>query len=64
MSVRVMLVDDHPVVRAGVRAVVEVHPDLTVVAEAADGAEAIGVCAPVAASTIHTDGCARSVITS
>ena len=43
MSVRVMLVDDHPVVRAGVRAVVEAHPDLTVVAEAADGAEAIGV---------------------
>ena len=43
MSVRVMLVDDHPVVRAGVRAVVEAHPDLSVVAEAADGAEAIGV---------------------
>ena len=43
MNVCVMLVDDHPVVRAGVRAVVEAHPDLTVVAEAADGAEAIGV---------------------
>ncbi|MDN5693000.1 MAG: response regulator transcription factor [Micrococcaceae bacterium] len=43
MTVHVMLVDDHPVVRAGVRAVVEAHPDLRVVAEAADGAEALRV---------------------
>lgn len=43
MTVHVMLVDDHPVVRAGVRAVVEAHPDLRVVAEAADGAEALQI---------------------
>lgn len=43
MTVHVMLVDDHPVVRAGVRAVVEAHPDLRVVAEAADGAEALRI---------------------
>lgn len=41
MSVRVMLVDDHPVVRAGVRAVLEADPELTVVAEAGDGAAAL-----------------------
>ncbi|MDO5634607.1 MAG: response regulator transcription factor [Micrococcus sp.] len=41
MSVTVMLVDDHPVVRAGVRAVVEHHEDLTVIAEAGSGEEAL-----------------------
>lgn len=48
MTVRVMLVDDHPVVRAGVRAVLEAHADLTVVAEAGDGAEALRVLAGLA----------------
>ncbi|MDY6055280.1 response regulator transcription factor [Micrococcus sp.] len=41
MSVQVMLVDDHPIVRAGVRAVLEADPGLTVVAEAGDGAAAL-----------------------
>jgi DNA-binding NarL/FixJ family response regulator len=36
----IMLVDDHAVVRAGYRAVLEKQPGLKVVAEAADGAEA------------------------
>ncbi|MDO4239397.1 response regulator transcription factor [Micrococcus sp.] len=45
MSVRVMLVDDHPVVRAGVRAVLEADPAVTVVAEAGDGAAALEVLA-------------------
>ncbi len=34
--VRIVLVDDHPVVRAGVRALLEGQPDLTVVGEAVD----------------------------
>jgi len=38
-----MLVDDHPVVRRGLRAVFEALPEVTVVAEAADGAEAVTV---------------------
>ena len=33
----VMLIDDHPVVRAGLRAVLNSFGDITVVAEAADG---------------------------
>ncbi|MCT2007897.1 response regulator transcription factor [Micrococcus lylae] len=49
MTLAVMLVDDHPVVRAGVRAVLEAHPDLTVVAEAGDGAEALRVLEGLAA---------------
>ncbi|MBD2763481.1 response regulator transcription factor [Kocuria sp. cx-455] len=36
MSTRVLLVDDHPVVRAGLRALLEGMPEITVVAEAQD----------------------------
>ncbi len=43
--VRVVLVDDHPVVRAGIRALLEGQPDLTVVGEAADGPGALDVVA-------------------
>jgi len=39
--IRVMLVDDHPVVRAGLRSMIDREPDLVVVAEAADGAQAL-----------------------
>mgnify|MGYP002719301543 CR=1 FL=1 len=37
MTLRVMLIDDHPVVRAGLRAVLNSFGDMEVVAEAADG---------------------------
>ncbi|GAB3831970.1 hypothetical protein GCM10027610_023290 [Dactylosporangium cerinum] len=38
---RILLADDHALVRRGVRLILDNEPDLTVVAEAADGAEAI-----------------------
>lgn len=41
--IRVVLVDDHPVVRAGVRALIEGQHDLTVVGEAASAVEAVSV---------------------
>ncbi|KUN83548.1 LuxR family transcriptional regulator [Streptomyces bungoensis] len=39
--VRLLLADDHPVVRAGLRAVLETEPDLLVVAEAATAEDAV-----------------------
>jgi DNA-binding NarL/FixJ family response regulator len=40
-STRVLLADDHHVVRHGLRLLIDAEPDLTVVAEAGDGIEAI-----------------------
>lgn len=40
-AIRVMTVDDHPIFRDGLAALLSVHPDLTLVAEARDGVEAI-----------------------
>ncbi len=39
--IRLLIVDDHPIVRDGLRGVFAAEPDLTVVGEAADGAEAV-----------------------
>ncbi|CAM5628796.1 response regulator [Streptomyces atroolivaceus] len=41
MPVTVLLVDDEPLVRAGLRVVLEAQPDIEVVGEAADGAAVI-----------------------
>ena len=41
MKTRLMIVDDHEVVRMGLRAALEVEPDFTVVAEASNGKEAV-----------------------
>ncbi len=38
---RVLLVDDEELIRAGLRAIIEAEPDLTVVGEAGDGAEVL-----------------------
>jgi two-component system response regulator NreC len=40
-AIRVLLIDDHAVVRAGLRALIEMQDDMEVVAEAESGAEAI-----------------------
>ncbi|HEX8892760.1 MAG TPA: response regulator transcription factor [Terriglobales bacterium] len=39
--IRIMTVDDHPLIRQGIAAVVSAQPDLELVAEAANGLEAI-----------------------
>ncbi len=39
--IRILLADDHAVLRAGLRALLSAHADLEVVGEASDGAEAI-----------------------
>ncbi len=49
MTVRVVLADDHPMYRFGLRAVLDASPEVEVVGEAADGAELlalVGRCAP------------------
>ncbi|MBF6072212.1 MULTISPECIES: response regulator [Nocardia] len=38
---RILLADDHALVRAGLRLIIDAEPDLTVVAEAANGYEAV-----------------------
>jgi two-component system, NarL family, response regulator NreC len=42
-KMRVLLADDHPVVRAGLRALVNAQPDMEVVGEAGDGQEAVAL---------------------
>jgi DNA-binding NarL/FixJ family response regulator len=39
--IRILCVDDHPVVRQGIAGLVSIQPDMSVVAEAANGREAI-----------------------
>ncbi|WP_184188892.1 response regulator [Micromonospora parathelypteridis] len=48
--IRILLVDDHPVVRDGLRGMLESEPDLAVVGEAGSGEEAVA-----AAHTHHPD---------
>jgi DNA-binding NarL/FixJ family response regulator len=43
MSIRVMAVDDHDVVRTGIKAIVANQSDMSVVAEAADGTDAVAM---------------------
>jgi len=41
LPVRILIADDHPLIRSGLRTLLSYEPDFEVVAEAADGAEAI-----------------------
>ncbi len=41
MAIRVLIVDDHPLVCAGLRALLERDPELDIIHEATDGAEAV-----------------------
>ena len=52
MSVRVLIADDQELVRAGLRMILDAQPDIEVVGEASDGAEAIAL-----AGSIRPDVC-------
>ena len=41
--IRILLVDDHPVVRMGLRGMLDAEPDLTVIGEASSGTEGVGL---------------------
>jgi len=51
----VVLVDDHPAVRAGVRAVLEKTPDIAVVGEASSGAQALSVVRRTSPDVVFLD---------
>src|SRR5690348_14507913 len=52
---RIMLVDDHEVVRQGIRSVIDAIPEWTVCAEAADGQEALHLAQQVRPEIIVLD---------
>lgn len=53
--IRVFIVDDHPVVRHGLRSLLAGHPDLDVVGEAGDGAQALAWLASNEADVLLLD---------
>ncbi|MEE6280520.1 response regulator transcription factor [Georgenia sunbinii] len=53
--VRLLLADDHPVVRAGLRAVLETEPDFVVVAEAATAERAVELVDEIAVDVVLMD---------
>lgn len=54
-AIRVVLVDDQQMVRAGFRMVIDSQPDMTVVAEAGDGIEALRVLGREVADVVLMD---------
>jgi two-component system, NarL family, response regulator DevR len=54
-SIRLMIVDDHEVVRLGMRAAFELEPDINVVGEASNGAEALAKMTVLAPQLILMD---------
>ncbi|OIV37327.1 DNA-binding response regulator [Mangrovactinospora gilvigrisea] len=55
MAIRVMLVDDQALLRTGFRMVLDAQPDMEVVAEAGDGAEALEVLRATAVDVVLMD---------
>ncbi|HVK24820.1 MAG TPA: response regulator transcription factor [Actinokineospora sp.] len=55
MTISVAIVDDQDMVRAGFGALLDAQPDITVVAHAANGAEAVRVCAELHPDVVLMD---------
>ncbi len=53
--IRIVLADDHPVVRSGIRALLEAEPDMSVVGEASGGLEALRLVETLAPDVLLLD---------
>ena len=53
--IRIMLVDDHPVVRKGLASCLASHPNLQIVGEAADGQEALNKAKQISPDIVVMD---------
>ncbi len=54
-KIRVLIADDHPIYRQGLRGVLESEPDIDVVGEASDGKQAIALARAVAPDVVLCD---------
>jgi len=54
-SVRVVVADDHQVIRTGYAALLDTQPDFTVVGTACDGAEAVRICRELSPGVVLMD---------
>jgi DNA-binding NarL/FixJ family response regulator len=55
VSIRVLIADDQPLARAGIRMIIESEDDLTVVGEAPDGRQALELCRSLAPDIVLMD---------
>lgn len=55
MTIRVVVADDQPLVRAGLRMILQAADDIDVVGEAADGADALTVCEALSPDVVIMD---------
>lgn len=54
-KIRVLIADDHAILRAGLRMLIEAQPDMTVVAEAENGNEAIRLALEISPAVVILD---------
>jgi NarL family two-component system response regulator YdfI len=55
MTIKIVIADDHLIIRQGLRLILETEPDFDLVGEAGDGAEALQVCAQVHPDVVLMD---------